>query len=154
MILTFTLNMATNTQAQKRQGKRDRIINLTDSGRHNTMSSVRVVRDLQDDGTYKLRQVNWDGSLIPEENPQDPNCIEGIEGNVRPQIFLAQEDKGSSYPQPYQPTDIEPGFEEHLGNTGATVHSSITYYPASGITTNKRSMTHDEIADERGYLTR
>jgi hypothetical protein len=137
---------------QKRMKKDSPIINLTDSGKHNNM---RVVRDLQDDGTYRLRQVNWDGSLIPEENYQDPNSIVGAaEGNI-PQIFItAHEDKGSSYPEPYQPPDPEPGYEEQLEATGATIIKSETYYPKSGITTNKRSMTHDEIADEGGYLFR
>lgn len=139
---------------RRQQQKRDRIVNLTDSGRHNNM---RVVRDLQDDGTYRLRQVNWDGSLIPEENPYpDPNAIGAVEGqqaNGLP-IFIAHEDKGSGYEEPYQPPDIEPGYEEHLENTGATIINSTTYYPGSKTTISKRSMTHDEIADERGYVTR
>jgi len=135
----------------KRQEKRDRIINLTDSGRHN---HTRVVRDLQDDGTYKLRAVNWDGSLIPEENPEDPNSLGATEGDMQPSIYIAHEDKGSSYPQPEQPPDIEPGELERLENSGATIIDSTTYYPASRTTVSKRSMTHDEIADERGYLTR
>jgi hypothetical protein len=54
----------------KKQEKRDKIVNSTDMGRHNSMQA-RIVRDLQDDGTYRLRRVNWDGSLIPEDNPQD-----------------------------------------------------------------------------------
>jgi hypothetical protein len=115
---------------------------------------ARLVRDLQDDGTYKLRAVNWDGSLTPEENPQDPDSIEGAEGNYNshlPPIYIAQEDKGSSYQEPYQPTDIEPGYEEHLENTGATIHSSITYYPASKVTTNKRTMTPEERRNEYTY---
>lgn len=142
------------TEAQNKE-KRDKIINLTDSGRHNNMH-VRLVRDLQDDGTYKMRQVNWDGSLIPKENPPDPNAIGATEGNQQsPAFVITHEDKGSGYPpQPYQPPEIEHGYEEQLESTGATVHSSITHYPKSGITTNKRSMTHDEIADQRGYLTR
>jgi hypothetical protein len=139
--------------------KKDSIINLTDTGRHN---NLRVVRDLQDDGTYKLRQINWDGSLIPEENPQDPDAIGAAEGNddydnnnkSSLPIFITYEDKGSGYEQPYQPQDIESGFEESLENRGATVHDSTTYYPASGITTRKRSMTHEEIAEEKGYVIR
>ena len=112
---------------------------------------------MQDDGTYRLRQVNWDGSLVPEENYQDPNSIGAAEGNTQPQnqIFITvNEDKGSLYPEPYQPPDPEPLYEEQLEATGATIIKSETYYPKSGITTNKRSMTHDEIADQRGYVTR
>jgi hypothetical protein len=137
----------------KRQEKRDKVVNLTDISRHNTMQA-RLVRDLQDDGTYKLRAVNWDGSLIPEENPQNPDSIGATEGDTQPSIYIAREDKGAGYTEPKQPTDIEPGFEEGLENKGAKVHSSVTHYPASGITTNKRSMTHGEIAYERGYAFR
>jgi hypothetical protein len=143
-------NRQSNTEAQKRQYKKDNLINLTDIGRHNT-TQARLVRDLQDDGTYKMRYVNWDGSLIPEENPQDPNALGATEGNNNTPIFIiANEDKGSGYKQPYQPTDIEPGYEEGLKSGGATVHSSTTYYPASKVTTTKRLVTHDEIAAERG----
>jgi hypothetical protein len=135
------------------KGKQDKIVNLTDIGRHN---HLRVVRNLQDDGTYRLREVNWDGSLVPEENHQDPNSIGAAEGSTEPQMIfaIASEDKGSSYPEPYQPPEIEQGYEEYLENRSATVLNSTTYYPASNITTHKRSMTHDEIADERGYVTR
>jgi hypothetical protein len=69
-------------------------------------------------------------------------------------FIIAYEDNGSGNPQPFQPTEIESGYEEHLESTGATVHSSITYYPASRVTTNKRGMTYDEVADQRGYLFR
>jgi hypothetical protein len=135
----------------KKQEKRDKIVNLTDMGRHNSMQA-RIVRDLQDDGTYRLRRVNWDGSLIPEVKSQDPNSIGATEGDeVVSTFIIANEDKGSSYQEPYQPTEIEPGFEDGLGSTGATVHSSVTYYPASGVTTSKRSMTPDESAAERDY---
>lgn len=77
--------MIPNTQ--KRHEKRDRIINLTDIGRHN---NIRVVRNLEDDGTYRL-QVNWDGSLIPEENYDDPNRINAAEGKQETglPIFIA-----------------------------------------------------------------
>ena len=135
----------------ERKQKQDRVINLTDIGRHNTMHA-RLVRDLQDDGTYRLREVNWDGSLIPEENLQDPNRLDPAEGTQTSlPIIVAQEDKGSGYEEPYQPSEIEHGYEEHLENTGATVHSSITYYPASGVTTNKRTMTAEERRNESGY---
>lgn len=141
------------TQVQRsRNDKKEKVINLTDSGRRN---NIRVVRDLQDDGTYRLRQVNWDGSLIPEDNPQDPNAIGAAEGQqangLQSPVFIAQEDKGSSYPQPYQPPEIEPSYEEHLENTGATILDSTTYYPASKTIVSKRSMTPQEIAAERGY---
>jgi hypothetical protein len=115
---------------------------------------MRVVRDLQDDGTYRLRYVNPDGSLIPDENnDKDPNRIGAAEGNVEPMIFFASEDqsKGPSHPEAYQPPEIEPGYEEHLENRGATLIESTMYYPATKTTVSKRSMIHDEIADERGY---
>jgi hypothetical protein len=143
--------MVTHSQARNRQVKRDRIINLTDIGRHNTMQA-RVVRDLQDDGTYRLRQVTWEGALIPEENPQDPNALGATEGNNNEPVFItANEDKGSGYRLPYEPTDIEPGYEKGLESTGATVVNSTTYYPASGVTTTKRSMTHEERRSESEY---
>jgi hypothetical protein len=149
--------MVTQSEAQKRHEKRDKIINLTDTGRHNSMH-VRLVRNLEDDGTYRMRQMYLNGSLVPEETPQDPNILEGVEGKQTslPPVIVAHEDKGSGYgnKKPYQPPEIETGYEEYLENMGATVLSSVTYYPDSRITTNKRSMTHDEIADERGYLTR
>jgi hypothetical protein len=149
-----------NKQSQ-RQDKRDRVVNLTDMGRHNSMKAS-LVRDLQDDGTYKLRAVNWDGSLIPEENPEDPNSIEGVEGNTssqqqqqrrQSQVFIvAHEAKGSSYSESYQPpTDIEPGYEEYLEATGATIINSTTYFPASKTTISKRSQTPANVAEEMGY---
>jgi hypothetical protein len=151
----FNNSYCTRVTDSRKQHKKDRIVNLTDIGRHNTMQA-RLVRNLEDDGTYKMRQLDWDGSLIPEANYEDPNSINAAGGKHETglPLFIAHEDKGSSYPEPYQPPHPEPVYEEHLESTRATVHSSVTYYPKSGVTTNKRSMTHDEIADQRGYVTR
>jgi hypothetical protein len=44
--------------------KKDSIINLTDTGRHN---NLRVVRDLQDDGTNKLGRFSY-----PRRKPSRP----------------------------------------------------------------------------------
>lgn len=149
--------------------KKERIIDLTDTGRRNKQSFVRRRRELvtdPDTGTEYWQEVPLDVSQEDFENGQwlrrrnaTPNKVESTEGdNAQPFILVANnEDRMKNAGMPtkqeheYEPQDIEPGYEEGLENRGATVINSTTYYPASGITTHRRSMTHDEIADERGY---
>lgn len=128
----------------RNQIKREQIIDLTDSARNN---STPVVRNLDVNPVTGARTYTTaeDRSLFrdPERDSNNPIFI-----------MTTSEDKGQSHPEPYTPPEIEPQDEERLENMGATIHDSTTYYPASRQSISKRSMTPQEIADERGYYYR
>lgn len=109
--------------------KKERIIDLTDYGRHNTMPVVRET----DDEIPVLRSIN-DSST----------------DDIDPINFIA-EDSSQGYPQsqPINLVDPDGQYEEQLEAEGATIIDSTTYFPASKTTISKRSMTPEETAAER-----
>jgi hypothetical protein len=155
----------------KVKSKQEKVIDLTDIGKHNKMSESRIPRQVYLDTANN--RIEYDPNSIPDyvlnnelvptstthdgqQQKQRPAPVKKADQSDIPIIMAVSEDrnKGQAYPEPYQPTDPEPYEEQHLENLGATVINSTTYFPESGVTINKRSQTHDEIADERGYPTR
>lgn len=110
--------------------KKERIIDLTDIGRHNTMPVVRRELRSMNDPPTQADTIN----VINEENYE----------------------KGLGQPREYIPPDPEPGEDERLENEGATIIHSTTYFPASGKTISKRSQTPEESMANREqyYLDR
>jgi hypothetical protein len=118
--------------------KKDKIIDLTDTGRRNKTS---VVRDTQDDFMpAKVRSLN--------DAPTPPSRI----------ITVVDEDKDlGRIPQGPNLVDPDSQFEEQLEAGGATIISSETYFPASRTTITKRSMKPEEHRAEQDrayYLER
>lgn len=91
--------------------KRERVIDLTDIGRNNTMPVVRELRSLSD---------------------------QPVSDNV---INFVNEDRDIGHSVSPDLQDPDGSYEEQLEAEGATIHESTTYYPASGTTITKRSMT-------------
>lgn len=107
--------------------KRERIIDLTDMGRHNTTPVIRELRSLSDSSpadTINIINENYEKDL---EHSDTPNL-----------------------------QDPDGQYEEELEAKGATILDSTTYYPASRTTITKRSMTPEEsLANrEQYYLDR
>jgi hypothetical protein len=153
--------------------KRDRVVDLTDTGRRNKGGAFSLIRrkDLVTDpitGTEQWVDVPPEvsdddfhsGEWLVRRRPSKNNKVASTEGDDIPFIVVTSAEnnhKDNGLSAKYQapiPQDPEESYEEYLESTGATVINSTTYFPASGITTTKRSQTHDEIAKERGYLTR
>ena len=137
--------MTTRTQKySNRFPKKRNVIDLTDTARRNHTPVVRNldINPVTGARIYANTTSAEDRSLFrdPEKNSQ-----------AGPTFIMAGEDKGQASPEPYIPEDPEPQYEEGLEATRATIIKSETYYPASKTTITKRSMTPQEIADERGY---
>jgi hypothetical protein len=109
--------------------KKERIIDLTDIGRRNSMP---VVRD-NDDEIPVLRSIN--------DSPTDA---------IDPVNFIA-EDRDQGYSQPKPLVDPDGQYEEQLEAEGATIINSTTYFPDSKRTITKRSQTPEERAEQRMF---
>jgi len=104
--------------------KKERIINLTDSGRNNTTPVIRELRSLSDP-------------------PTQADTINFI-----------NEDRDIGITVGYSPPDPDGQFEEQLEAEGVTILNSTTYFPASKQTVTWKSKTPAEIAEEKGYFTK
>jgi hypothetical protein len=102
------------------------VIDLTDTGIHNQMKTIRSRLDSKSEHIGAFNDSPID--IIPEDKGY-------IESKMQRQM----------------PQDPEPEFEESLEAEGATVLESITYFPASNTRLTKKSQTPAEIARERGY---
>ena len=111
--------------------KKERIIDLTDIGRHNSMPVLRE----DDDEIPVLRSIN--------DSPAEA---------IDPVNFIT-EDSSQGYPQSQPPNLIDPDgqFEELLEAEAATIIDSTTYYPASKTSISKRSQTVEERAEQRTF---
>lgn len=107
--------------------KKEKIIDLTDTGRRNKTS---VVRDTNTTAT-EFSTINRIRSL--SDAPSPPSNI----------IHLVDEDKDLGLIQQQGPNLVDPDgrYEEELEASGATVLNSTTYFPASRTTITKRSRT-------------
>jgi hypothetical protein len=156
-IRTMTLKSSNsnnnNNKVTQRKQKQDKAITLVDIGRRNTMSVNRIRTFYIDENNNR---IEYFGDVPPNEAIESEDSVEVVDREEIPFIGFIPDDrnKGNTYPEPYQLPEIESGYEEGLEAGGATVIVSSTYYPASGVTISKRSMTHDETADERGFLFR
>jgi hypothetical protein len=115
---------------------KEEIIDLTDTGNHNTMP---VIRELDQDpvtGMATMRSIT------------DPPKNSAFDNEP---VHFVEENKGTAYHEPYTPPDPDGGYEEKLEAEGAFIIDSTTYFPASKTTVTKKSYTPAEIAEERGY---
>jgi len=108
--------------------------------------------------SYRCQNCNtvYDSSLV--KLPRAARLVRSTIGNERDSqmdfvVDTVPENKGlqspeDEYDEKYNP---EPMEDERLEMEGAHIINSTTYYPASNTTITKRSLTPQEIAEERGY---
>jgi hypothetical protein len=116
---------------------KEEIIDLTDTGNHNTMP---VIRELEQDPVT---------GLVTMRSITDPKRNSAFDNDSPVQIVT--EDKGTVYHEPDTPPDPDGDFEERLEAEGAFIINSTTYFPGSKTTITKKSYTPAEIAEQRGY---
>jgi hypothetical protein len=137
------LNRGSSSSSSSRSSKaikrreEEVIIDLTDSGNHNTMP---VIRELEQDPVTGL--VTMRSIIDPDKN--------STFNNDSP-IQFAEEDRGTAYPQRADPPDPEGDYEERLEAEGATILESTTFFPASNTRITKRSQTPEERAEQRMF---
>jgi hypothetical protein len=131
-------------------------------------------KDLVLDATYRLRNpYGGEGYYCPNINKCSlfgkvldislkklnvkPRPIKGAISNLRDSsqesiIETVPQDRGITIAEDeYEKYNPEPMEVERLKMEGAQIINSTTYYPASNTTITKRSLTPQEIAEEKGY---